>query len=120
MNYELILTIVLLGSLFVLLTMIFRKIPILVELPEVREGRVNNGFWPKLKNKIVNFHPLKSFSTDVFLQKVLSRVRILTLKVESKTSNLLQKLREKSQKKNLGSENYWQELKDSGKKGKNK
>jgi hypothetical protein len=118
MSYEIIPIIILLVSLFAVLTIIFRKIPILVQLPEISEGRVKDGFWSKVKNKIKNFHPLRSFSSDVFLQKILSKIRVLTLKTDSKTSHLLQKLREKAQQKNLGDENYWQELKDSAKKRK--
>ena len=118
MSYEIIPIIILLVSLFVVLTIIFRKIPILVQLPEISEGHIKEGFWFKIKNRIRGFRIFHSFSFETFLQKILSKIRILTLRTDNKTSNLLQKLREKAQQKNLGNENYWQELKGSAKKRK--
>ena len=118
MSYEIIPIIILLVSLFAVLTIIFRKIPILAELPEISEGHVKEAPWFKIKNRIRVFRIFHSFSFETFLQKILSKIRILTLRTDNKTSNLLQKLREKAQQKNLGDENYWQGLKDSAKKRK--
>ena len=111
MSYEIISIIVLSGSLLAMLTIIFRKIPILVELPEIAEKPLLGNFWQKLKEKIKNLPPFKSFSSEVFIQKLLSKIRILTLRIENKIANYLQKLREKGKKKNLDS--YWQKLKKS-------
>lgn len=118
MNYEAILIIVSLGSFLVVAAMFFRKAQVLAELSEVREGRVKDGLLSRIKDRIKNSHRFQSFSFEIFLQKILSKIRILTLKTESKTSNLLQKLRENAQKKNGGGENYWEDLKNSAKKEK--
>lgn len=118
MSYEIAAIILLLGSSAVILTIVFRKIPILVQLSEVSEGRIKEGFFSKISSKVKDHYPSKPFSFDIFLQKVLSKIRILTLKVESKTSGWLQKLREKAQRKNMENGNYWQDLKDSAKKRK--
>jgi hypothetical protein len=110
---ELIVTIILIISLGGLLVIIFRKIPVLVELPKTTESPVLADLRQRLKEKIKNLLPLKSFSSEVFIQKILSRTRVLTLRIENKIANYLQKLREKAQKKNFGNDNYWQELKKS-------
>lgn len=114
MSYEIIISaIVLVGSLLGISRIVFRKIPILAELPEVSEGWLKEPLWHKLRDKIKNTKPVKSFSFEMFLQKILSRITILTLKIESKTANWLQKLRERAQKKSLGEDNYWERLKKS-------
>ena len=53
-------------------------------------------------------------SPDMFVQNVLSKTRIAALKTESKTGQILEGLRKKSQEKNGNSkfkENYWEKLK---------
>ena len=106
---ELIAITILIGSFIGMGIIIFRKIPILVELPKTTESPLLNDFWQKLKEKIKNLPPLKSFSSEIFIQRVLSKIRILTLRIENKIANYLQKLREKGKKKH--NDNYWQELK---------
>lgn len=110
---ELIATIILVGSLLGMAVILFRKIPALAELPEVSAERFNwKGTFLGLKEKLKILNPFKSFSSEIFLQKILSKIRILTLRTENKTANWLQKLREKAlKKKNLENDNYWEELK---------
>lgn len=116
MNFELIAGIILFGSLLGMGAIILRKIPVLVGLPEVIKKPSGESFWPKLKRKIKNTPGLKSFSYEIFLQKLLSRIRILTLKTDNKTSSWLQKLREKSKKNKFQeNDNYWEEIKKSTK-----
>jgi len=110
---ELIAIIILACSLIGMGILIFRKISILVELPEVPEKKPLIGL--KLKEKIKILNPFRSFSGEVFLQKILSKIRILILKTDSKTFNWLQKLRERMKKKKLENDNYWEELKKNQK-----
>ena len=112
MNSELAAVIILFGSLLGVGAIMLRKIPALVELPEVIKKPSGEPLWPKLKRKIKNTPGFKSFSYEIFLQKLLSRIRILTLKTDNKTSGWLQRLREKSRKQKL-SDNYWEEIKKS-------
>ena len=89
---------------------ILRKIPVLAELPIQKTER------PKIlkiiKEKIRADGRVKSFSGDILLQKALSKIRVLTLKTDSKTSAWLAKLRQKSiKKRNNFSDSYWQKLK---------
>jgi hypothetical protein len=117
MNFELAALIILFGSLLGMGAIMFRKIPALVELPEIPAAGINWGIiFLKLKEKIKILNPFKSFSHEMFLQKLLSRIRILTLKTDNKTSSWIQKLRERSQKgKFQDNKNYWEEIKKSTK-----
>lgn len=91
---------------------IFRKMPALLELPE--ETLPSETVFKTLFSKIKNLNVFKEFSFELFLQKILSKIRVLTLKTDSKTSNWLQRLREKAlRKKNSENDNYWQEIKGS-------
>jgi len=111
---SLIATIFLFGSLIGIGVMVFRKIPILLTLPEAALEK--EGLISRLKKEILKLNPFKNFSLEIFLQKTLSKIRILTLKAENKTGSWLQKLREKAQKKKIQeNDNYWQEIKKSTK-----
>jgi len=135
---------------------LFRKIPVLVELPETASSPFTwQGFFLKtgkdalsgLKNifrriaelplvkKLVHIlktsakaknlferikesalvkklTPSKKFSFEILLQKILSKVRVLVLKIDHKTSTWLQALRERAKKRNsLEKDNYWKKLK---------
>lgn len=110
---ELIALIILIFSLVGMGIILFRKIPLLLELPETLPSQFS---WRNLLLKIKNSTILKGFSIETLLQKILSKIRILTLKTDSKTSSLLQKLRERSQKKKFSeNDNYWKEIKKSTK-----
>jgi hypothetical protein len=93
---------------------IFRKIPILAELPTQARQKDSSVREEKLKilRTIKEKTGIKLFSSEILLQKMLSKIRILTLKTDNKTSAWLTKLRQKSiKKKNNFSDNYWQNLK---------
>ena len=91
---------------------VWRKIPVLVKLPEVLPEK-NESFGLKLKKKFQKFNFFKNFSFEIFLQKLISKIRILTLKGDNLTFNWLQKLKERMKKKKLENDNYWEELKKS-------
>ena len=84
---------------------IYRRIPVLAALvpeqvkikplEEIKEKIKRNGY----------------FSIKKLLEKILSKFRILTLKTEHRTNNLLIKLRQKSiEEKNKFSEDYWKKV----------
>ncbi|MFN4160896.1 MAG: hypothetical protein ACK4FW_02765, partial [Stenotrophomonas sp.] len=60
--------------------------------------------------KLKEVNPFKNFSFDIFLQKMIFKVRILSLKVDNLTFNWLRKLREKYLQKKK-KDNYWEEIK---------
>ena len=106
------LAIIILVLSFLGMAMIFwRKLPVLVTLEKEPKFSQRN-FISKIKTRFSNFHPFQNFSYDTFLQKILSKIRVLALKVEHKTTNLLQNMREKAKrKKETEGDNYWQALK---------
>ena len=113
---ELIAIIILLCSVVGMGVIVWRKMPVLVELPEVLPEK-GEPVSSKLKRKIKEFNPFKKFSYEIFLQKLLSKIRILSLKSENKTGSWLQRLRERSKKKKFEeNDNYWEKLKKSTKK----
>jgi len=110
MSYEVFFGIILFISLTGMGVIFWRKMPVLVGLPEVLPEKTE-PFSLKLKKRIKEFNPLKNFSYETFLQKLISRIRILTLKTDNKTFNWLQRLKERKRKKKLEDDNYWEELK---------
>ena len=70
-----------------------------------------------MKERLKKLNPFRNFSYEIFLQKILTKIRILSLRTDNKTFNWLQKLREKNQKKKIEKEdNYWEEVKKEIKK----
>ena len=110
---QLVSLIVFITSFVILAAIIFRKIPALVQFPETAASQVD---WRGVFSKIKNPKIFKNFSFEVLLQKILSRVRVLTLKTDNKTSSWLQRLREKSRKKKFSEDdNYWEKVRKSTK-----
>ncbi len=111
---ELIAAIILVSSLSGIGVIIYRKFSQLLELPETSLVQLN---WKGKLAEAKDFSLWKDFSFEIFLQKILSRIRILTLKTDNKTSTWLQRLREKSQKDKVKEEdNYWERVKESTRK----
>jgi len=110
---ELIATIIFLGSVSGITVILMRKIPILAEMPVVPEGQKKESFVSKIKERFRVLPLIRDIYSGILLQKTLSKIRVLTLKVESKTGTWLQKLRLKSQTdKDKAKDNYWTEVKN--------
>ena len=101
MILELIAIFIFIISLIGLVVIILKKIPVLIQLvPQEAQPKHDSG----LKKGTLN-------SKELFLHKILSKVRILTLKTDNKTTEWMKKLREKSQEDKIKfSENYWDKL----------
>jgi hypothetical protein len=105
----LIATTILIGSILGMIIILFRKIPVLLELPQYPP--LPSIGWPKrILNKFKKLWLAKFSSFKKILEKTLLKVKILNLKIENKTTSLLQKLREKS-KKEKEEDNFWDEIK---------
>lgn len=116
---QLIATTILFGSLVGLGVIGFRKIPVLVELPETLIQVDFKTILLKLKAKIITINPFKDFTFENFLHRFLSKTRVLVLKIENNITNYLQKLRENSQQKKIKEkDNYWQKLQKTTKRKK--
>ncbi len=88
---------------------IIRKIPVLVELSpqEIEPGHLK-GFREKIKNN----RTLRFFSGELLLQKMLSGIKVLTLRTGNKTSAWLANSRRRSlDKKDKFSDDYWRRIK---------
>lgn len=103
---EIILSFVLFASFIGIGTIFFRKIPLLVKLPEVES--VRESLVSKVRKGVAKLPGAKKFDYELYLQKMLSKVRVLTLKTENKTGNWLERLR---QRRNGHNNEYWEELK---------
>ncbi len=112
MSFEIISLAILVISFLILVIFIYRKIPVLANLP-AGNAAAGNGFFLKIKNRVKNLPGVKSFSPEIFLQKIISQARVWSLKADHKTANWLKALRQKTQKKKLENDSYWQEIKNS-------
>jgi len=103
---------VFIGSLAGLFIILVRKIPV---LKEIQIDQEQERFFPWLKGKIKESWLLirqKIFASDswsVIIQKVLSKTRILALKIEKRTDAMLIQQREKNRHKKEN-EDYWKKL----------
>jgi hypothetical protein len=93
-------TIIFLIGLVGMAVIIFRKIPVLVELPVEKVEKP--GVLDNLKNKVKNNGTIKSLSPLLLLQKILSGIRDFTWRTENK-------LRQKSIE-NKFSDDYWKKV----------
>ena len=92
---------------------LWRKMPALCKLPE-QDFRFafGNSLTVRVRGGMKRIPIVKNFSYELYLQKMLSKFRILSLKTESKTGNWLEKLRQRSCRKNqTNNTNYWDTLK---------
>lgn len=94
-------SIILIISVLGITVIIRRKIPVLLEIkPQETSPGVPGRF--KIKN---------AGSKELFLHKILSKVRILVLKTDNKTTEWMKRLRQKSQENNEKfSDDYWDKL----------
>jgi hypothetical protein len=90
--------IVLAASSLGLVVMIARKIPALVALDV--SDRSKEGHILRLKKKIQEVNPLKGTKPEIFLQKLLSKIRVWSLKADNKATELIQILHKRVERKN--------------------
>jgi len=102
---DLIFLLIFILSFFGMFFIFFRKIPLILAFEFPKESAIS-----KFKKRIRELNPFKNFSFEVFLQKWIAKVRILSLKVDNLTFNWLKKLRER-QKKKEKKDDYWEKIK---------
>jgi hypothetical protein len=105
---NLIFSLILILSFVGMFLIFFRKVPSILSFEFPKEDAIS-----RFKKKAKELNPFKNFSFEVFLQKWIAKIRILSLKVDNLTFNWLKKLREK-QKKKL--DDYWEKIKKEIKK----
>ena len=89
-------------------TILIRKVPVLVKLSE--KGFPGKSLVSRVKKISLKIPGAERFDYELYLQKMLSKVRVLTLKTESKTGSWLERLRQKRNGHNHDN-SYWEELK---------
>jgi len=95
-----------------LIVIVSKRFSMLSSLPEASlSSSLRKETIEELTVKVKNSSILRGFSFELLLQKILSKFRILTLKTDYKTSNLLEKLRQKQKRES--SDNYWKEIKQT-------
>ncbi|MCP6718530.1 MAG: hypothetical protein KJI70_03290 [Patescibacteria group bacterium] len=122
MKFELILQIILFTSSVGLGVIVLRKLPVLRVLPE----KEFSGFSEKkqiialkFKEGVKKLNLLKDLSYEMILEKVLAKIKNISVKFESKMSNLLVEAKENTKQRGIReSDNYWEEIKKSTKKNK--
>lgn len=94
--------------------MLAKKVPVLLTFPAKDPGVSPREILKKLRGSLQNSKTLRQVaSPEILLQTMLSKTRIAALKTESKTGQILEQLRKKSQEKNGNSkfsEDYWKKL----------
>ncbi|MCH8244375.1 hypothetical protein IIB97_00605 [Patescibacteria group bacterium] len=97
-----------------LLYFAIKKVPVLLTYPLREEGNLPKDILKKVADRVRNSKTMHQVvSPDIFVQNVLSKTRIAALKTESKTGQILENLRKKSQEKNGNSkfsDDYWKKL----------
>lgn len=98
------------GSLFGMVVLFIKKIPVLVELKEVQI----ESFFEKVKKKIKkNLSQIKYFQVEFWenlSKKLIKKIRILSLKVDNFTFHLLRKIGKKK-KESLEKDDYFEKIK---------
>ena len=104
-------TIILITSFLGIVFILGRKIPLLAQLSKTQI--VSEPFLARMKNKVKPVEIIKNIPLEGLLQKLLSKLRIATLKLESKTAHWLTELRKRSlHKKGVKNDTYWDDLKE--------
>src|SRR3989344_7177360 len=94
---QLIVFIIFIVSLGGVFFMLYKKAPVLVQLPRNgHHGLKSPEFISKITKKIKEHH-FRFFEKQMLLHKLLSWVRVRTLKVERKVDGVLQGIRKKAQ-----------------------
>ena len=108
---EIIASILLFVSFFGLLFVIAPKLHQLSALPS--KSSSFKDLAKQLKTKVEQSQVVKPlFAPELLLQKLLSKLRIYSIKAENKSGKWLEELRKKSQEKRQQfSEDYWKQLK---------
>jgi len=120
---ELIVLIILIISFCGMISLFVFKMPILKTLKPIKE---KTSFRIKTREQLkralsVIYQAPTDIRWDIFFQKVLSKIRVLALRAENKSSSLLVRMRRESRQKKeqeLDNSDYWQEVGNLGKKKK--
>lgn len=91
---------------------LFKKVQIIAGMPEAELSKISlvSTFKDEVRKGLRKIPGAEKFDYELYLQKMLSKVRVITLKAEGKTENWLERLRKRRNGHNHDS-SYWEELK---------
>ena len=118
MNFEIIASIILFFSFLGLSVLVSRKVPELKEMPEPEVVLIKKDLRKKIKEKTKEVLKENAGILESMLHKLLSKIRIMSLKVDKKVSDWITKLRNRSLARTKDLDNYWKEITASVKKKK--
>jgi len=118
MNFELIPLIVLILSFLGLIFLILKKVPELKQMPEPELSFLKKDLRKRIKDKTKEVLKENSNTLEGVLHKLLSKIRILSLRVDKRVSDWIIKLRNRSLERTKGLDNYWKGIRSSVKKKK--
>ena len=118
MNFEIIASIILFFSFLGLYALVSRKVPELKEMPEPEVVLIKKDLRKKIKEKTKEVLKENAGILESMLHKLLSKIRIMSLKVDKKVSDWITKLRNRSLARTKDLDNYWKEITASVKKKK--
>ncbi len=82
-----------------MVSIFYQKLPALNKVVIDSSVTKKDSYILKVKKRILEIPFIKNFSWNSILQKILSKVRVFVLKIESKIGDFLHLLRKKSEKK---------------------
>jgi hypothetical protein len=118
MNFELIPLIVLIFSFLGLIFLILRKVPELKQMPEPELLFLKKDLRKRIKDKTKEVLKENSNTLEGVLHKLLSKIRILSLRVDKRVSDWIIKLRNRSLERTKDLDTYWKGIRSSVKKKK--
>lgn len=94
---QLIVSVIFLISISGIAFILFKKAPVLAKLPQHgSSGFKKHGFVLQIEKKIKDAH-FRLFEKQMLLHKILSLVKVWTLKIETRVDTLLHGIRKKAQ-----------------------
>jgi hypothetical protein len=112
MNSDIILQILLFLSFFGIVCFVLKKSPELTKLPENDCFLSIRNFLNNKKDQIQNYWKKRSDLLEKSIHKILFKTRIVFLKADNKTLDLIKKLKQRSEKRK-GVDEYWKDIKTS-------
>ncbi|MFZ3054673.1 MAG: hypothetical protein WA091_01675 [Minisyncoccales bacterium] len=119
MNFDLIASIIAAISFLGLIFLILKKVPELKETPEPELRFLKKDLRKKIKERSQEVLKENSNILEGVLHKLLSKIRILSLRVDKRVSDWITKLRVRSLERTKDLDSYWKGIKSSVKRKKN-
>jgi len=113
---QLILFVIFLGSLAGIIAILYRRIPLLLEVTGEQEQVDLKKIVVSNARNLISSDKMKALASEKVLQKALSKTRGVAKRTENQTGEWLEKLRQGSEsRKEKFADSYWQQFRTKGK-----